>query len=211
MGAGVATDPHFPKVDRRAVRPGFRPSADQVPIGSCNPVDSLSGFQLRHCCLAGPLSRLRRNIAIPAHSLSRSLCPKAPVPLDGPESGSGFGFRLRLTLLPRSPCPRFQGGHPRGRSSLPRRQCLEPSSVSGRPLVAQRANCSFPPSRANEIRLWINRISGITSGDEQSAGNQAGRSVRSSIWTVGGSRPCPVLELGTRRTPLSARRGSGRL
>ncbi len=62
------------------------------------------GFPTRHCCLASPQRGFTRNISISAKSLLLSLRPKAPVPLDGSESGSGFGLRLCLTLLPRSPC-----------------------------------------------------------------------------------------------------------
>ncbi len=105
MGAVFPPAPTFPVPIQLPVRAIF-----SFPGGSGSGLKILRsqhrfplGFPTRHCCLAGPPRNLRRNISASSKPLSLSLRPKAPVPLDGLESGSGFGLRLCLTLLPRSP------------------------------------------------------------------------------------------------------------
>ncbi len=95
---------------------------------------------------------LHRNISASSKPLSLSLRPKAPVPPDGPESGSGFGLRLCLTLLPRSPCRSLVF-----RSSL---QTIIASAAAAAsnflPLPVVRSGCTWkvglgtPPHKVNQ-------------------------------------------------------------
>ena len=84
------------------------PEADQVKRNLAIPFLPSRVAHPGISAVMGPHSSFRQNIATLANSLSQFLCPKAPVPPDGLESGSGTGFRLCLTLLPRSPCLRFR-------------------------------------------------------------------------------------------------------
>ena len=135
-------------------RIGFR----HEPCGSCRfPLGSRSSI----AAWRSPAEFLLDIATLPGSRL-RLLGPKAVLPLDGPEIGSGTGFR---------PASRFFLARPAVTSTAfiladVRRFGVgsgpKLSTVAGRPLLATRRNCHPSPSRTNEIRLWIRCITGIS-------------------------------------------------
>ena len=114
MGAGVSTNPHFPRVRLRCrLGHAHPPLADRVQTRALRLLPVPSRVPIKHCCLAVPC-RVPVGYRYPA---------RFPFAVPLPEScGSTgrFGKWERhwlspcLTLLPRSPCLHFNGVHPCG-------------------------------------------------------------------------------------------------
>src|SRR5438309_2340291 len=102
MGAGVAASPHFPGL-QSASREGspFLNRADRSSSQSCDRRASDRVPDKSREAFAGPPSKPRRTL-LPAEASFASTGRDPSLP-DDPESGSGFGLRLGLTLLPLRP------------------------------------------------------------------------------------------------------------
>jgi hypothetical protein len=155
MGAGVATSPHFPGVDRHAREGmGFFPGRIGSRLRSCDPNRFLLGFPTEALLPRRVPFRVSDEISLSRQIPFRdSLCPKVPVSPDGPEIGIGIGFRLCLTLLPRSPC-----------HSLPRLSSLRMSAVSA--VAVARSILPFPVGR---FRLQDEAVTAARVGQTESA------------------------------------------
>lgn len=168
MGAGVSTNPHFPRVETavpvKACRFSLGGSGSDTSLTA--PANSLSGPD-QASLPGGPLSSSRRI----------SLSCQVPVCGSAPESRGSTGRSGKwerhglspcLTLLPSLALPvastafiladvrRF------GASSG-----LGLETVAGRPPLATRRSCHASPSRTNEYRLWITCITGISGPPSQ--------------------------------------------
>ena len=163
MGAGVATNPHFPRVQTA------------VPVKACTSSLGGSGPDTSLAALAGSFSGPDQPLLpggpLPSRwpiLLSRQplVCGSAALKLrfhrTVSESGSGTGFRRAsrffLVALPTlSTAAILADDAPCSASAA----ALELSTAAGRPLLATRRNCHHRPSRAKQIRLWIRCITGI--------------------------------------------------
>lgn len=163
MGAGVATNPHFPEFGRHARARLLRSGGSGFDrIFRSGPIPSrVSGFGI--AAAAGPqrafgeMSPLRRSLF--RGSFARRLQSR----WTSLEIGSGLGFRLSphasSSLRPTtSSATSILSDHGRIRGGSGPKL----SSVSGRPLLATTGRSHRSPSRANGIVLWITSITGIT-------------------------------------------------
>jgi hypothetical protein len=160
MGAGIAASPHFPGL-RTLSREGslcFNRADRSLAI--------LRSPSLRSGCPSKAVKPLR----VPLRDCAGHCCP--PKSLSHcragalhcrtfRESGSGFGLRLRLTLLPLRPfaasrSPGLAAGFTR---ASPRFQV---PAVSGGRSHREARHSHLPPSRTSLRGLWIKRIAGIS-------------------------------------------------
>ena len=164
MGAGVSTNPHFPRVRLRCrLGHAHPPLADQVQTRALRPLPVPSRVPIKHCCLAVPC-RVPGGYRYPARfpfcsSAARKLRSRWTVRKVGaalafalPHASSSLALPIASTTFILADVRRLGGG------SDPR-----PSTVAGRPPLATRRSCHPLPSRTNENRLWIRCITGISS------------------------------------------------
>ena len=106
MGAGVATSPHFPRI-QSPCREGevFLSWADQILAEILRPLPIPSRVSCLSIAASTGPQRVLVEISLFLQSLfCGSFAQRLKFHWTVWNNGSGIGFRLYLTLLPRSPC-----------------------------------------------------------------------------------------------------------